>query len=399
MSRLADRQRAKRRKGEKAKRRKGEKADMAADANRQTNLFGRLALARRLITEEQLKECLDLQAAGSTKRLGEILVNKGYLTQEEVFEIIQMQQRRAPTRGPGAPTLAYGLKLNDLVGGFYVKREIAQKRLGATLEVIEDRKSGALKIMSKDQSVMQGARFREAARGLKELTGLSPCLPFTHREGLFSGNDFVISEWFKLGDIRDKLGIPMPLDQALRLMQAICSGVALAHSKKIIHGDIRPRKIMRRADGTLALRDFAYSPMTVPDPAKIHRSECRYLAPEQLVPAGKCTTESDVYALCGIFYELLTGQSAFSEKDDRIIEHIRRGRFDRIGKLRTDLPRDVEAVISQGMATLHEERYESAESLLEDIECLMTGQAVRAERMRSTRRVVGWLRKWFKKDK
>lgn len=354
-------------------------------------------MARRLITEGQLNECLEVQKE-SGQRLGEVLVAKGYLTQEEVFEIIRLQHARKVGRGPGAPTLSFGLKANDAVSGYFVKREIASGGLGATFEVIKDRQSAILKIMNAEHAAGQGPRFREAARAFLEISELPRSIAQVHGEGLYNGGDYVLSEWFAVGDLRARLGHGMPHDQALEVVLALAEGLAFAHKKNVIHGDIRPRKVMLRADGSVALRDFSFAPFIVSNPEETKRSERRYLAPEQLTPASECGPQTDIYALGLIYFELLTGRSPFEENSEDLCRRIRQGKMPRVRKLQQEVPKDVESVIGRCVATLPNQRYGDASALLEDLKCLSLGRAVRAQRIRSTRKIVGWLKRWFDRD-
>lgn len=356
-----------------------------------------MALARRLITEDQLEECLAVQKE-SGQRLGEVLVEKGYLTQEEVFEIIRLQHARKLGRGPGAPTLSFGLKANDAVEGYFVKKEVSTGRLGATFEVVKNGQAATLKMMNKDYGAAQGAKFREAARAFTELSELPRSIAQVFCEGIYNGCDFIMTEWFSVGDLRVRLGQAMPTDQALEVMIHLTEGFVYAHEKKIIHGDLRPRKVMLRDDGSMAVRDFSYAPFIVSDPDDPKRAERRYLAPEQLTPSSECGPYTDVYGLGQIYYELVTGRSAFTEKQDNLCHAIRQGKWPRPRKINPDLPKDVESVIGRCLATLPDQRYRNAAALMDDLSCLKEGRPVRAERMRSTRKIVGWLKKWFDRD-
>ena len=103
---------------------------------------------------------------------------------------------------------------------------------------------------------------------------------------------------------------PLPLAQALHYIRQIASAVSTVHHSGLLHGDINPENIIRRADSHLVmLIDFGiargftagtkqtYSNLLSPGYAPI----------EQYLYDGKCTPATDIYALSATLYYLLSG--------------------------------------------------------------------------------------------
>ncbi len=69
--------------------------DPATRAPKDAVLFGKLAVREKFLTQDQLNECLRLQAKeGETRSLGEIMVAKGYLTPQQVKALLSRQLKR-----------------------------------------------------------------------------------------------------------------------------------------------------------------------------------------------------------------------------------------------------------------------------------------------------------------
>lgn len=114
----------------------------------------------------------------------------------------------------------------------------------------------------------------------------------------------------------DARGVDLPA--RLRIFRQVCDAVAFAHSRLVVHRDLKPGNILVTADGTPKLLDFGIAKVVAADgdidtaPATVTTHGWMtpaYASPEQ-VRGEPTTTASDVYALGLILYELLAGTSA-----------------------------------------------------------------------------------------
>jgi serine/threonine-protein kinase len=106
---------------------------------------------------------------------------------------------------------------------------------------------------------------------------------------------------------------PLPLDDALRIVDAVGKALAAAHAKDVVHRDLKPENVILCANGTIKVVDFGVAKLrgaagltafnttvgTVP-----------YMSPEQIL-GGQLDGRTDEFALAAITWEMLSGQSCF----------------------------------------------------------------------------------------
>lgn len=114
------------------------------------------------------------------------------------------------------------------------------------------------------------------------------------------------------------LGSRERLEWTLRTTRSIAAALAALHAANIVHGDLKPSNVLRRADGSVVLTDFGLArPVRglrgrerlediAPFGGSVH-----YLAPE-ILENREIDPRSDLYALGCIIYELLTGAPPFN---------------------------------------------------------------------------------------
>jgi hypothetical protein len=107
----------------------------------------------------------------------------------------------------------------------------------------------------------------------------------------------------------------LPMAQVVKIMRDCAMAFDYAHSKGVVHRDIKPTNIMLDAEGNAKIGDFG---VALIDRADVEETQVigrlgspRYMAPEQL-SAGEVDNQSDIYSLGVVIYELLTGVSPFA---------------------------------------------------------------------------------------
>jgi ankyrin repeat protein/serine/threonine protein kinase len=104
-------------------------------------------------------------------------------------------------------------------------------------------------------------------------------------------------------------------DIATRIILDVLSGLKYAHEKGIIHGDIKPSNILLDDNGRAKISDWETAKISDITTSKNNGAfTLIYAAPEQLEPRlGPIDEKTDVYQVCEVFYEILTGRPVFQD--------------------------------------------------------------------------------------
>ena len=129
---------------------------------------------------------------------------------------------------------------------------------------------------------------------------------------------FIVMEFVDGVDLHTLLG-RMPkrrfsLIVVAHILQGCAEALDYAHSKRIIHRDVKPKNIIMRRDGVVKMLDFGIARRLSETMSRISREPVAgtptYMSPEQLSGRG-IDRRSDIYSLGVMTYELLTGSTPF----------------------------------------------------------------------------------------
>lgn len=158
--------------------------------------------------------------------------------------------------------------------------------------------------------------------------------------------------------------------EALHFSTQIAKALEHAHSRGIIHRDIKPHNIMILKDGTVKVADFgiarvssAQSTLTREALGSVH-----YISPEQ-AKGGKIDCRSDLYSLGVVMYEMLTGQPPYDGETPVAvaIKHINGG-APAPRSLNPQIPVGLEQITIHAMEPDPDQRYENATQMLCDLD-------------------------------
>ena len=159
--------------------------------------------------------------------------------------------------------------------------------------------------------------------------------------------------------------------EALHFITQIMKALSHAHSRGIIHRDIKPHNIMVLRDGSLKVADFGIARLTSAAQATLTQEalgSVHYISPEQ-ARGSHIDARSDIYSAGVVLYEMITGRLPY-EGDSPVavaIQHINSIPLSP-REIDTDIPEALEAITMKAMASDVNQRYLSADAMLADLE-------------------------------
>ncbi len=158
---------------------------------------------------------------------------------------------------------------------------------------------------------------------------------------------------------------------SLNFLAQILEAVAYAHSKNIIHRDLRSSNILISKEGVVKITDFGTSRLLEKTFASTRIGSPPYMAPEQF--EGRATFASDIYSVGCIAYEMLSGRLPIDEEDPRVIYSLAKdGLIPPLRKVARDVPAEVEEAVMRALMRRPEDRYSSAGEFLEVVRTLQS---------------------------
>ena len=171
----------------------------------------------------------------------------------------------------------------------------------------------AIKVMSSEGNAEAHERFRNEARTAGQLA--HPNIVQLHEFGFHQGQPYLVMEYL-VGEGLDRwLTRPQPFKARLSILLDLCHAIGHAHSRGVLHRDVKPSNLQVLPDGTCKLMDFgiARSQAAHLTATGMILGTPEFIAPEVLRDAGY-STRSDLFAVALVVYETLSGFNPFHAK-------------------------------------------------------------------------------------
>ncbi len=351
-------------------------------------------LARNLISPSQVDECLrELHVSDSC--LKALLVGKGYLAAED---IAQLEQLALADKGPTVRrTVALNTEEPEALAGQWVAGYKLLRVLGSGGKGVvygardEQRTVRAVKILRPEaaantDSILRFTRESQAMHRLRHRNIVE-----VYETGFDRGLHYITMEYVPGASLWQVLKTHgrMSVKATLKLAYEILRALRHAHSRGIVHRDIKPQNVLIQPGTKVKLTDFGVA--SIPDAERYFRRDVAvgtavFMPPEQ--SRGEAVDgRADLYSLGVLLFHCLTGAWPFVASTRRaLVRQHQTVQAPCPKSFREDLRDDVAALVLRCLQKDPADRFASADAMLDAVRQAWKGPRKRAARSQRSAR-------------
>jgi len=337
-------------------------------------ILGKLVVDNGFVTQEELSECSSLlqdskgNATGHT--LADILVNHQFLTRRQLDRLqIDFDTRKSTQRiqgyriirklGAGAMATVFLAQQESLDRPVAIK--VLPKKFSENKEFLERfYKEGRAAAKLNDANIVQAYDVGQSGE-------------YHYFVMEYVDGDTVYEQIVEKKKHSEKEAIPIIRQVALALKHA--------HKVGFIHRDIKPKNIMIAKNGDVKLADLGLA-RALDDQVAAEAEAGRaygtpyYISPEQIRGKKNITPSADIYGLGATLYHMVTGKVPFSGKNPSDVMH-RHLKQDLVppDHINTSLSPGFSQIVEMMMAKDVAQRYQNASDLIEDLDAVAAGNS------------------------
>ena len=383
---------------------------MADDLQTQNIRLAEALVNKGYLSQEQAQFALKDSKRSDTPHLAQYLIrNKWIDTQVVVGEMQNLKSKNPSTRqnykttrattnttqnAPNLPNIAPG----QIFGNYVIIREIARGGMGIVyLAQDASKRNVALKVMlSAKASEQDQRRFIREGKAISELN--HPNIVKIYAMGEENGCRFFTMDYIDGGTFADVIA-NKSMRESIAVLAKIARALAAAHSKRVIHRDIKPDNILIDHNGEPYITDFGLAKI-VGDKTMTRSGSTlgtpQYMAPEQAMgETRKIDHRTDLYALGVMLYKCLTQKLPF--ESDTLMNLYKKIALDMPvlpRKINEKVPRYLERVCLRAMDKTPKHRYQSGVDFAKDLEKFLHNRHGKSRANKNyTRNAVLWLRR------
>ncbi len=262
----------------------------------------------------------------------------------------------------------------DKVGRYKIKSELGRSGMATVYRAFDpvSNREVAIKMLPRQMldNLVTRARFK---REIKLIASLEhpAIVPVYDVGGEDNHQPFFVMRYMSGGSLSEMIQKGrFSLRDAALVIERIASALDHAHSRGVIHRDIKPDNVLFDASNNPYISDFGVAKFTESLVSNTNQEVIgtpAYLSPEQAL-GEDVDRRADIYGLGAMLYEMLTGERPFGKETviGLALQHVN-DPVPNVLKLRPDLPGEVDVIIKRAMAKNRENRYNTALELAHEL--------------------------------
>ena len=278
-----------------------------------------------------------------------------------------------------------GLQIGTRIGPYIIVRLLGSGGMGAVYlaEDQERQQQVAIKMMTQITAT-NTIKFRRFLQEIRVNIDLDhPNIVKTYRAEVSEDIPYLVMEYLQGLPLHHYVQENSPsLVQKLEIIATIARALDYAHSRGIIHRDVKPSNIMVTMQGRAVLTDFGLAYKRLADKRLTATGEMigtpQYMAPEQAQGSKEIDGRADIYSLGATLYEITTGRTMFDgENSLQLLYQLVSVAPPLPREVAPELPPAVEAIILKSIHKRRQNRYQKARQMAKDLErCCHKPQAL-----------------------
>jgi serine/threonine-protein kinase len=291
-------------------------------------------------------------------------------------EALMDKTRLDPRRPAPAPGPSHSLRS---LGEFRLLRQLGEGGMGEVYLGYQEGKDQHVAIKALNEALAANQdyidRFYREARSGKALNHPNIVRTFDAAKDPASGRHYLVMEYVEGTNALALLHQQgkLPVADAVYIALDIARALEHAHSRNVIHRDLKPDNILLTRSGLAKLLDFGLAKRTdeVSNLTSTRQGfgTSYYMPYEQAIDAKKADHRSDLYALGATLYHLVTGSVPFSGDNHlEVVEKKLLGDYPPASSLNAEVPRVLDHILGRLLARLPEHRYQTASEAIVDLD-------------------------------
>jgi serine/threonine protein kinase len=260
----------------------------------------------------------------------------------------------------------------EQLGKYKVGERLGRGAMGEVFKAFDPvlKRDVAIKVISASLSSDNDLRLRFEREAQAAARMNHPNIITVFDYGEEQGQIYMAMELLEGADLRNMIGqedLLPTLDDKLDIMEQICNGLAYAHSRDVIHRDLKPGNIHVQPNSQVKILDFGLARLGGSEMTRTGTvmGTPHYMSPEQVL-GDKVELSSDVFSIGAVFYELLSNHKPFDgDSAHAVLFQVVNKQPEPVRNWNPNLPPILIEVVETAMAKDRKKRYRDASELRE----------------------------------